>query len=44
MLNGDMDVSVTSAICDSANQLGHGELGSVDDVVEMIKGRVTETK
>ena len=44
VLNGDMDVSVTSAICDSANQLGHGELGSVDDVIEMIKGRVTEAK
>lgn len=44
VLNGDMDVSVTSAICDSANQLGHGELGSVDDVIEMIKGRVTEAE
>lgn len=44
VLNGEMDVSVTSGICDSANQLGHGELGSVDDVVEMIKGRVTEAE
>ena len=40
VLNGELDAGVTGAICDSANQMGRGELQSVDEVINAIKERV----
>ena len=40
--NSEIGSTVTSAICDSANQFGRGEIGSVDDVIKAIKERVEE--
>ena len=37
--NGEIGAPVTSAICDSANQFGRGELSSADEVIETIKER-----
>ena len=37
--NGDIGGTVTSAICDSANQFGRAELKTVDDVIQAIRDR-----
>lgn len=41
--NGDLDGTITGAICDTANQFGRGELSSVDEVIAAIKTRVSNT-
>ena len=37
--NGEIGSAVTSAICDSANTFGRGEITTVDDVIKMIEDR-----
>lgn len=41
VFNGEIESSVTGAICDTANTLGRGEITTVDEAIEMIKSRVT---